>query len=1141
MTRTIAPEVVERFVEEATAQVVSIRSQIDRYFGDRDQLEALEEARRLTHRVKGEASMIGLADFSQLAHYQEQLLEQAVGDSSELRDAVLPLVLTLNTSLHDYLSALPNGAGSSSLRDALVAYRRFLDLPADEDEVEWQRLAGSSLLTDKSTHATSVVENAKSPETPETRDIQGQLKATRAEATSTRGFTLPAGQREAFCQDVADRMQIVTDLLNAPSPLEEDDLGEIRRSLHSVKGAASVIGLSTIAELAHAAEDFLQRLAEDGAEMTSERRTFLQRLVDTICELADGNDAQTSVAELFEKLGARSVTEEVHQLATSGAAATAARSAGTVSDAELDAIRQDLAHRVSEELLAVYREEAEDHLKQLYNGLNSLQTAIHDRTFLQAIRRSAHTLKGAAGAVGLRVVTKLAHRMEDLLDLLYEGAKPVTPSILVLLLDTTDRLHDLSLDSYDQEDQLVRIATLYNEYAQLLNPQPSERVASEIAIQSAIRPTPSATPVPFVRNQEVVEDDGAVQSRAPHDRRVNDQMLRVPIGRVDELVRTVSELIINRTTFEQRMTDFVRCVDELRPVLGRLRSVANEMETRYSIDQLRGGTLRRSEYPVTSPVSSDPRHLEEFDTLEFDRYNEFHLLARTISESTSDVNTITNELRTLIGDFDSLLVRQDRLSRDTQDRLMRIRMVPLAALATRLHRAVRVVATGQGKRVDFIIEGEDTELDKTVLEEIIDPLLHLLRNAVDHGVEPPDLRLVKGKPEQATIRVRAFYQGTQVVLRISDDGSGLDAQRIVQAAIKRGHLSAAEAEAMTAQEIFPYIFVPGLSTAAQVSEVSGRGVGMDIVRDKVQRLKGTITVDSEPDKGTTFTIRLPMTMAVTRALLVVSGKELFAVPMQSIVQIARLDKTQIERLGNDPIIRLDGHACPLIRLSEHLHLREVEDEGSTIPVIIVRSGDRQVAVRVEKILSGRDVVVKTLGTHLRKVPGLVGATLLGDGTIVPILDPNTLSTADTPATPIPHRSTTPTRETTMNVMIVDDSVSVRRVMENLIHAQGWVPLVAKDGLDAIEILQSVDVVPDIFLLDIEMPRMDGFELLATLRSMPKFRQTPIVMVTSRAGEKHRTKALSLGASEYLIKPYQDDALIATIQRLRTRQRESALV
>ena len=306
---------------------------------------------------------------------------------------------------------------------------------------------------------------------------------------------------------------------------------------------------------------------------------------------------------------------------------------------------------------------------------------------------------------------------------------------------------------------------------------------------------------------------------------------------------------------------------------------------------------------------------------------------------------------------------------------------------------------------------------------------------------------------------------------------------------------------------------------------------MDIVRDTVQRLKGTITVDSEVDKGTTFTIRLPLTLAVTRALLVVAGNELFALPMQSVAQIARVERSAIERLGSQPVIRINDNAYPLVRLAQQLHLRETEDDSPTIPILIVRSGDAELAVPVERIVAGRDIVVKTLGSHLRSVDGLIGATLLGDGTVVPILDPNAISGTS-------QQSFIPTATTRgvkargeLNIMIVDDSVSVRRVMENLVKANGWKPMVAKDGVDALEILQTQDQVPDMFLLDVEMPRMDGYELLSTLRGMPETHDIPIVMVTSRSGEKHRQKAYSLGATDYLVKPYQDEQLIDLVKRL----------
>ena len=506
------------------------------------------------------------------------------------------------------------------------------------------------------------------------------------------------------------------------------------------------------------------------------------------------------------------------------------------------------------------------------------------------------------------------------------------------------------------------------------------------------------------------------------------------------------------------------------------------------------------------------------------------------------MGTVGNELRNLIGDFDQLLNRQGRLSRDTQDRLMRIRMVPLTTLAAKLHRTVRVVAGQQHKDVEFLIQGADTELDKLVLEELADPLMHILRNAVDHGLEAADVRRAANKPERATIRVQAFSQGTQVILKVSDDGAGLNFDAIRETAARHGLVAASDLANLSEEELAAFIFLPGFSTARTVSEVSGRGVGMDIVRDKVQKLKGTVSVESHAGQGTTFTIRLPMTLAVTRALLVRASHETFALPMQSVVQILRLERKQIDKLGPSPVIRLGDETLPLVYLSEQLRLRAPADKTSAnLPVLVLAAGDQKVAVAVEKILAGRDIVVKTLGSHLRKVKGLIGATLMGDGSVVPILDAADLVghtgavTRPRSIVPAPHRLVS--RAETPLLMVVDDSVSVRRVMTNLLKNSGWQVLEAKDGIDALEKLQQAERQPNLFLLDIEMPRMDGYELLTALRSQAEHRQSPIVMVTSRAGDKHRQKATRLGATDYVIKPYQDDELLSLLRNLLAAQRE----
>lgn len=339
---------------------------------------------------------------------------------------------------------------------------------------------------------------------------------------------------------------------------------------------------------------------------------------------------------------------------------------------------------------------------------------------------------------------------------------------------------------------------------------------------------------------------------------------------------------------------------------------------------------------------------------------------------------------------------------------------------------------------------------------------------------------------------------------------------------------------MSREDLLQLIFRPGFSTASRVSEVSGRGVGMDIVRAKIHRLKGTLAVDSEPGWGTSFTVRLPMTLAITRALLLRTNGETYAVPVQGITQLARVERESLERIGRETMVRLGERVYPVVHLGDILKLRQPADHTSpTVPLMIAGAGDRRVAVAVDELVANREIVVKTLGSHLRRVHGLIGATLLGDGSVVPILnmaelirEPNQadlrLKTRVTPARPkVQHKA--------VDILVVDDSVSVRRVVSNLLKGAGWNPIQAKDGVDALEILQRLPEPPALVLLDVEMPRMDGYELLASLRNQDAYEDLPVVMLTSRAGQKHRQKALDLGASDYAVKPFQDDALLAMIR------------
>ncbi len=506
------------------------------------------------------------------------------------------------------------------------------------------------------------------------------------------------------------------------------------------------------------------------------------------------------------------------------------------------------------------------------------------------------------------------------------------------------------------------------------------------------------------------------------------------------------------------------------------------------------------------------------------------MLSRELNETTSDIATASQGLRQLVGSFDIYLTSQGRLTSELQDKLVRLRMVPLDSLANRMYRTVRYAAQKSGKVAELTLSGLEAELDKIVVDQLAQAFDHLLRNAVDHGLEDLETRRALGKPDRGQIRVEAKQEGTHVVIRMSDDGRGFDPSKLRAAAVRLGFMSEPQAAQANAERLVELMFQPGFSTAAAVSEISGRGVGLDVVRSAVESLKGTISAVSELGTGTTFTVKLPTTLAITKVLFVEEQQETYAIPLAAVAQVARVDAGQVEKAGDHAMIRLGSSLLPIIRLGEAVEaLRGAEIVAERQPLLVVRSGGDEYALAVDRIAGAREVMVKPLSGVARKSPLAVGATLLGDGSVVLILNPSSLVPGRRGENAIRQNVQNPAVRRNLNVMIVDDSLSVRRVVANLVRHQGWTPLQAKDGLEALEIIQSADSKPDVILLDIEMPRMDGFELTATLRALPETRSTPIVMLTSRAGDKHRKKALSLGANHFLVKPYQDETLLSLVR------------
>jgi chemosensory pili system protein ChpA (sensor histidine kinase/response regulator) len=1026
----ISPELLAGFATEGTELLVRIAANIEQVHLNPALVSHLDEARRAAHQAKGAASMIGLADLAHVFYFMEESFEELragrVPWTENASEVLEECVWQLGECFHRMQKGIAppdDGILTADIADALQALRGGLAAP----------------------------EPRRPPAAPS---------------------TVPPELLEVFRLEADEHLVRIGDNLAQleQAPERQDLLLEVRRSVHTLKGASGSVGFSELSKLSHRMEDLLDRLAEAARPLTAEHHNLLVSTYDALSDMA---------------AGAEGLEERVHALYQ-----------------RYDALEAPATPAISPELMSSFRLEAAEHLQAIQDQLRLLESRPADEELILSIRRTMHTIKGAAAMAGQASISRLAHRTEDLLDALASRTVSYGAGTQSLLYRAADTLADLIAGQ-----PVTGLEELLKHFD------------APAAVASVPEPAPLAEP--------------AAQASAPSP---SGQYVRVPIERLDELVRFVSELIVNRSVFEQHLGAYGEEIRELDLSLKRLKRLSQRLDADVEVTALRGGM---GQLAVRS-VLIDKRG--EFDLLEFDRYTDLHLVSRDLAETAVDVTATASELRARAGDFDSYLNRLGRLTSDIQDRLMRMRMVPISSLSARLHRTVRVTSDRTGKPADFVLEGERVELDKTVLEEMAGPLEHVLRNAVDHGIESEVLRRALGKPARGRISLEARYEGTQVVLTVADDGAGINPELIRASIVDRGLVTEAEAAKLPDDRVLDYIFQPGFSTSHQVSEVSGRGVGMDVVKSAVARLKGSVELISTPGRGTRLIIRLPMTLAIMRVLLVKANGETFALPANVVTRILRADAESIARVNGKTVLRGDGEVFPLLRLSESLALKGQPDQAvARPPALLLQVGEQTVALIVDEIVDAREVVVKTMGTLLRKVRGFTGATLMGDGSVVLILDPSDLTGGRSPRS-AHMTSSSPVRlpaNRPLEILTVDDSVSVRRVLARLLESAGWKATPAKDGLEALEILQR-GWSPDAILLDVEMPRMDGYELLGALRAMPQFANVPVVMLTSRAGEKHRKKAFQLGATDYLVKPYQDDTLLAVVRRV-VREAKEAVV
>ncbi|CAM0997897.1 histidine kinase [Rhodanobacter sp. Root179] len=952
--------------------------------------------------------------------------------------------------------------------------------------------------------------------------------AHHAEVTAELAAALDAFAPEEVAAERAAAEQAAAEKLAAEQAAAERAAAERLAAEQATAERAAAEKLA--AEQAAAERAAAERLA---AEQAAAERAAAEKLAAEQAAAeraaAEKQAAEQAAAEraAAEKLAAEQAAAERAAVEKLAAEQAAAKRSESEAVAKVDAApAPETAHalaslgHIDADLLEVFIDEAREILDHADGVLAQWHADSADLSHVAELQRDLHTLKGGARIAGLMAVGDLSHAIETLLE------KPIrdtakTGPLISALEASFDQLHSMvqqvsqgQVSDYPQGmiDHLLALAG-------------ETTFADDASLTAAVMATPAVAAVAPAPRQVAADSDlPELMPEAEEEVRSSQEQIRVRADLLDSLVNHAGEVAIYRSRLEQQVAGYRFNLVELEQTVARLRSQLRMLEI-------------ETEAQIIARFQREHREagLTVFDPLELDRYSQLQQYSRALAESVSDLVSIQNMLDELTRQAETLLIQQSRVSTELQDGLLRTRMLPFDTMVPNLRRTLRQAAQEEHKQAQLYVDGAHGEMDRNLLDRIKAPFEHMLRNAIAHGIESPADRRKAGKPVEGSVHITVAREATEVVVRVSDDGRGLNREAIRKRGIERGLLRAETKP--TDNQLLSLITQPGFSTASTVTQLAGRGVGMDVVANEIKQLGGSLSIESEEGQGSTFILRLPFTLAVTQAILVRIGEATFAIPMTSVQGVARVNPEELTALmaEDEPSFNYGNEAFGIHDLAELLGLPPglpAEDEQQ--PLLLTRAGDLRAAIRIDAVLGSREIVVKSVGPQISSVPGLLGATIMGDGSVLIILDlaplvrhgmirrdqrlSEGLSAVQAPV--IEEVQVRPL------VMVVDDSITMRKVTGRVLERHEYEVSTAKDGVDALEKLH--ERVPDLMLLDIEMPRMDGYELATHMKADPRLRDVPIIMITSRSGDKHRQRAFDIGVDRYLGKPYQEAELLVQI-------------
>jgi chemosensory pili system protein ChpA (sensor histidine kinase/response regulator) len=970
---------------------------------------------------------------------------------------------------------------------------------------------------------------------------------------------------EMFLQEASEHLQYLREYVSVLQEVEprHEDLERLYIAAHTLSGTSASYGFPRFSEvagkLAHVFQYSLN--ASLGDDLHGPLTEFLSdgiSLLETdLLEISDtGKECFDDITAFKERYRFAFPTElpplNLHQPESHSRIEAEEPSQHPVAAATgsyFDTLPLD--DEVPDEILEFFQPEAEDHLQVVSDCLISLE-GNNNPEEINKLFRAIHTVKGSAAQVGLKRLGGIAHRVEDLIGRLRDGEIEPSPAVVDLCLESVDVLKKtLHRQWADEAEMRTGVDSLLGRIAEFAPMEPEE---SETVGGAAGAAEPPSAEEMAVASQTVP----AKKAPKQHTAAANAKSVRIALARLDRMMNTVGELVINRTRMVGRIAELEKLIDTLSFSKERLQGKVAEFQEKYEFNRISSTRTAGAPWnPASSPqmlassAAGDTSFWSEFSELEMDRYDDFNILSRSMAEISADVNEVLSQLEAFIGRVEGDIDEFTKLAHHLQDEITAARMVPIGTLYSRLSRAVRDAAKSTGKHVELDLSGSETELDNNIIQQISDPLVHLVRNSVAHGIEQSDDRVAAGKAASGSINLRAYHRGNHIYIEVEDDGRGIDYERVKQSAIERGLVSAETADRLTERDLREMLFHPGFSTAPVKTELAGRGVGLDVVRANLNALNGEIEIESQSGRGTKFTLKVPLTLIISPALFVRCGTTNFALPLAVVEEIRRLRADEIEDVGGKLLTKVRDVVTEVVRLDTYLGLPPLEPINGYFRMVVANAGNRQIGLVVEEVLGKDEIVIKNLGEYLRRVKLFPGTTIAPDGSLILLIDLNRMVATEpterkqlqasssaarifAPGSAAIAKGTIPSEaidrvEQERVIVVADDSISVRKFVGRMLEKNGYRVKLAADGLEAAELVSQHGC--HLVITDLEMPRMTGYELMVQLRQSPTTRRIPVMVVTSRAGAKHRDRAMKEGASAFLTKPVQEDQLIAAVEQL----------